>query len=151
VAKLPTTEGVAVAWLSTLALPGVATTLPKLDAWPVMGGTVRGFVQVDGVVGSRVLGGVRCPIVSVSTWAAVPGSDNPQWGAANDLAETVWTSVEPNARFLSSVRVQQSAKHDAALVHSVYGVAEPRRVPDPDASRAHFVLEAALMWTKAGA
>lgn len=143
----PTAEGVAVAWLSTLALPAVATSLPKLEAWPVLGGTVRAFCVVDGVVGSRVFdNGLRAPIVSVSTWAAVPGSDNPQWGAANELAERVW---QPTYERFEPVRVQQSAKHAAAFVHSVYGVTEPRRVPDPETGYAHFVSEVAVVWTRA--
>lgn len=143
----PTAEGVAVAWLSTLALPAVATALPALTSWPVLGGTVKAFVVVDGVVGSRIFdNGLRAPVISVSTWAAVPGSDNPQWGAANELAERVWA---PTQERFEPVRVQQSAKHAAAFVHSVYGVAEPRRVFDPDSGYAHFVSEVAVVWTRA--
>lgn len=143
----PTAEGVAVAWLSTLALPAVATSLPALTSWPVLGGTVKGFAVVDGVVGSRVFeSGLRAPVISVSTWAAVPGSDNPQWGAANELAERVWVKTHET---FEPVRVQQSVKHAPAFVHSVYGIAEPRRVPDPETGYAHFVSEVAIVWTRA--
>lgn len=143
----PTAEGVAVTWLKTLALPGVATSLPALTTWPVMSGTVRGFAIVDGVVGSRIFdNGLRAPVISVSTWAAVPGSDNPQWGAANELAERVW---EKTYERFEPVRVQQSAGHAPAFVHSVYGVAESRRVFDPETGYAHFVSEVAIVWTRA--
>ena len=146
-AKRATSEGVAVAWARTLELPAVATSLPALSTWPVLSGTVRGFVVVDGVVGSRVLGtAVRVPVISFSTWAAVPNSDQPQWGAANDMAEILWETQF--ARPFNPVRVRQGTTHRWALVQSVHGIQEPRRVPDVDESRAHFVTELALMWTE---
>lgn len=144
-----TAEGVAVAWCSTLAVPAVATTLPELSTWPIFAGTtVRGFVIVDGVVGSRIMGnGMRVPVISFSSWAAVQNSDRPQWGAANEMIERIWAQTQRHG--FPSVRVQQGASYREAYVHSVYGVSEPRRVPDPDTSRAHYVSEIAMMWTEA--
>lgn len=143
-----TAEGVAVAWATGLALvPAVATTLPELSSWPIFSGsTVRGFVTL-GVVGSRPRGTkLRESVISFDTWAAVLNSDRPQWGAANNMAETLWS--ETTRHEFVPVRVQQHAAYFPAYVHSVHGIQEPRRVPDPDESRAHFVTEIALLWAE---
>lgn len=144
--KRATSEGVAVAWARTLAVPAVATSLPTLDQWPVLAGSVRGFVTVDAIVGGAGRDtALRAPVVSFSTWAAVPDSDRPQWGAANDLAEIIREQCV--ATPFVPVRVQQDAYHREAMVLSVWGVApEPRRVPDPDQSRAHYVLDIGMRW-----
>jgi len=142
----PTTEQLAVAWLSTLALPGVATTLPKLDAWPVYAGTIRGFVTVGIVGGATRDTALRAPVISVGTWAAVPGSDNPQWGAASQLAEIVAAATFPHE--FVPIRFTQSVKYAPALVHTAKLVSEPRRVPDPDSSYAHFETEVMIVWSE---
>lgn len=142
-----TAEGVAVAWATGLALPAVATTLPALSAWPIFSGTsVRGFVTV-GIVGSVPRGnGMRESVASFDTWAAVLNSDRPQWGAANELAERLWTETLRGE--FPTVRVQQHASYFPAYVHSVHGIQEPRRIPDQDESRAHYATEIAIMWTE---
>ena len=152
---LPTTPGVAIGWLKTLALPGVASKLPKLEAWPVYNGTIRGFVTVDvvGTAGRASNTGatardtpMRTPILSVGTWAAVPNSDNPQVGAANQLAEVIVDAVYASP--FPPVRLRQSASYDYALVQSAGLISEPREVQDPDASVAHFITEISLYWTR---
>lgn len=141
----PNSEAVAVAWLSGLLPVGVATTLPKLASWPVYSGTVKGFATVS-IVGGRTFDtGLRMPVVSVGTWAAVEGSDNPQWQAAMQLAELV---LVPAFALFESVTVRPSVKYDLARVQSVRLNAEPRRVPDPDASMAHIETELILAWTE---
>lgn len=145
----PDSESVAVAWLS-LALPvGVATTLPKLTSWPVYSGTnVRGFATVTIAGGRTFESGLRAPIVSVGTWAAVDGSDQPQYGAAVQLAELVVASCFAEDGRTPAVRVRKTNKYRYASVRSVRLNAEPRRVPDQDASVAHFETEIELFWTE---
>ncbi len=144
----PDSESVAVAWLS-LALPvGVATTLPKLSSWPIYSGSnVRGFATVTIVGGRTFESGLRAPIVSVGTWAAVDASDQPQYGAAIQLAALVVASCFEDGRS-PAVSVRKSSKYAYASVRSVRLNAEPRRVPDQDASVAHFETEIELFWTE---
>ncbi len=141
----PTSESVAVAWLSAWFPVGVGTTLPRPGTWPVFTGTVKGFGTVSIVGGRTVTGFGRMPVVSLGTWAAVDGSDNPQWGAASQLAERLVRRTQETDFVPQYVR--QSAKYERALVHSISLVAEPRRIPDPDASAAHFETEFVLVWT----
>jgi hypothetical protein len=141
----PNSEAVAVAWLSSLLPVGVATTLPKLASWPVYSGTVKGFATVNIVGGRTYENALRMPVVSIGTWAGVDGSDNPQWQASAQLAELV---LVPCFEVMAPVRVRPSAKYAEALVHSVRLNAEPRRMPDPDASVAHFETEIILAWTE---
>lgn len=146
--KRATSEGVAVAWARTLPLPGVSTSLPDLSTWPVLAGTLRGFVTVDAIVGgARRDTGLRMPVVSFSAWAAVPDSDRPQWGAANDLIEII--REQNDASPFVPVTVTQDAKHRSARVLSVWCPGgEPRRVQDVDESRAHYVLDVAIQWAE---
>lgn len=142
---LPTSESVAVAWLSGWFPVGVATSLPKPGSWTAYAGAVQGFATVSIVGGRTVAGFGRMPVVSLGTWAAVPSSDNPQWGAASQLAERI-VRVCQATEFVPTY-VRQSVKYERALVHSVRLNAEPRRIPDPDASAAHFETEFVLVWT----
>ncbi len=142
----PDSESVAVAWLSALLPVGVATSLPVPSAWPVFSGSVRGFATVTIAGGATSDVYLRRPVVSVGTWAAVPGSDNPQWGAAAQLAEII--VAECLALTPSVTVVRKSLKYAPALVHSVRLNAEPRRIADPDASAAHFETEFVLTWTE---
>lgn len=144
----PDSESVAVAWLGAVLPVGVATSLPKPGTWSAFSGTIQGFATVT-IAGGRTHDyGLRQPVVSVGTWAAVPGSDSPQWGAAAQLAEIV---VAECLVLIPSVRtVRKSSKYAEALVHSVRLLAEPRRIPDPDASAAHFETEFVLSWTEKG-
>lgn len=145
VLNYPTSESVAVAWLLSWFPVGVATSLPKPGTWSVFSGTVQGFGTVA-IVGGRVVPSFgRMPIVSLGTWAAVPSSDNPQWGAASQLAEKLVRKTK--GQDFQPVYVRQSDKYERALVHSVSMVAEPRRIADPDASAAHFETEFLLVWT----
>jgi hypothetical protein len=141
----PTSEAVAVAWLSTWFPVGVATSLPKPGTWSTLSGSIQGFATVS-IVGGRIAGGFgRMPVVSLGTWAAVPGSDNPQWGAASQLAEKIVRLAQTPT--FDPVFVRQRAGYERALVHSISLVSEPRRIPDPDASAAHFETEFVLVWT----
>lgn len=151
--KLPTAELVAVAYgKRILALAGltapVVTTLPDVASW-----SSTGAVQVDGIVGSTGReNNLRDVVVAFSGWGARPGSDKPPWGQANGLLEIIRDSafmdlgdgleleLEP-ANTYRSVRVQ------SVTTQGVQG--EPRRMADPDTSRAHYVMELRLFWTVA--
>lgn len=142
----PSSENVAVAWLSAWFPVGVATRLPKPGTWTVYSGTVQGFATVTVAGGTTRYGRGRFPVISVGTWAAVPGSDNPQWGAADQLAQLI---VDETKRVdFAPTYVRTSAKYATALVHSVHLTAEPRRIPDQDESMAHFETEIVLIWTE---
>jgi hypothetical protein len=138
-----TDEFVAGALLSDLLPVPAATTLPKLEVWPVYLGTIRGFATVGIVGGGELENALEDPVVSVGTWAAVPGSDNPQWGAAAQLASIVWRIAKE--RFVPRT-YRQSVKYEPACVLSVSPVARPRRINDPDTSIAHFETEIRLHW-----
>lgn len=142
----PDSESVAVAWLSARLPVGVATTLPKLASWSDYSG-VKGFATVTIVGGRTFESGLRAPIVSVGTWAAVPSSDQPQWGASVQLASIVIASCFEDGR-MPAPRVRKSDKYLYASVRSVRLNAEPRRVPDVDASVAHFETEIEMFWTE---
>ena len=144
----PTAEGVAVAYLRTIKAPNmVATTLPALSSWPVVTSNVRGFVVVDGVVGGSGRDtALRVPVMGVSSWAAVPDSDQPQWGAANSIAEDIVAAIYNEAS--RPVLVQQGASYDQALIQSMTLLAEPRRLEDPDTGRARFVMDLVIAWTR---
>lgn len=145
----PDSESVAVAWLSARLPVGVATTLPKLSTWPIYSGTaVRGFATVTIVGGRTFESGLRAPIVSVGTWAGVDGSDQPQHGAAIQLAALVVASCFGEDGRTPAISVRKSNKYAYASVRSVRLNAEPRRVPDQDASVAHFETEIEMFWTE---
>jgi hypothetical protein len=145
---LPTDEYVASALLSDLLAVPAATSLPKLDQWPVFSGTIRAFVTVDIVGGGANANRLQDPVVSVHTWAAVPGSDNPQWGAAAQLGHRVWDASQE--RDFEPRTYRQSAKYVPALVLGLSPVARPRRIPDPDASMAHFATEVRVHYVPEG-
>lgn len=147
--KLPTGELVAVAYakaaLSRASLTApVSTTLAAVTAW-----STTGALQVTGVVGGVARDtDLRDMVVSFDSWAARPGSDKPPWGQANELVEVIrssafwdWTEdleldLEP-AGVYSPVRVQGAVPVSP----------EPRRIPDQDASRAHYSLDFRIFWT----
>jgi hypothetical protein len=142
----PDSESVAVAWaLATLPV-GAATSLPRAGAWTTFLGTVQGFATITVAGGRTTDYGLRLPVISFGTWASVPGSDNPQWGAASQLAEII---VAECLKLVPDVRtVQKSPKYAPAFIQSVRLNAEPRRVPDQDESVAHFETEVIMAWTE---
>ncbi len=144
---LPTDEFVAAALLSDLLPVPAATSLPKPGTWPVWTGSTQAFATVSIVGGGANANRLEDPVVSVSTWANVPGSDNPQWGAAAQLAALVWDAAGEGSFVPRTYR--QSAKYVPVLVQSLSRVARPRRVPDTDASMAHFATEVRVHYVPA--
>jgi hypothetical protein len=151
--KLPTAELVAVAYAKRiLNLAGytapVVTTLPGVETWKD-----TGAVQVDGIVGSTSReNNIRDVVVALSAWGARPGSDKPPWGQANGLLEPIRDSAFLDWSNAMPLDLEPANTYSPVLVQSVttLGVqGEPRRVPDPDTSRAHYVMELRLFWTVA--
>jgi hypothetical protein len=140
---LPTPEYVATALLSDLLPVPAATRLPKPGTWPIYAGTIQGFATVSIVGGFAGQTLLRRSVVSVGTWTNIPGSDEPQWGAASQLAEIV---VDASRRPFVQRTYRQSAKYVSATVNSLWFISEPRRIPDPDASMAHFETEVGVSW-----
>lgn len=142
----PTPMGTAIAWLSTF-MPAVASNLPALDSWPVLSAPVRTFTVVPMVVGGSSLDTpLRVPIVQVETWAAVPGSDKLQLGAAEQQAEEIVTRIYADP--FVPVLVRQRTGYDQALVQSARLLTEPRRLDDPDTGYARFVMDMELAWVR---
>lgn len=151
--KMPTGELVAVAYAKrALALAGltapVVTTLPDVAGWKD-----TGAVQVDGIVGSTSRDNdLRDMVASFSGWGARPGSDKPPWGQANGLLEAVRAGAFVDLGTGMDLDLEPAGVYSPVLLQGVstQGVqAEPRRVPDPDTSRAHYVVELRLLWTVA--
>jgi hypothetical protein len=149
-AEHPTATGTMITWLQGFMPAGaVASNLPKIDSWPVLSGTVRGFVTVPLVAGGTVhYAGVRVPVLQVETWAAIPGSDKPQYGAAEQLAEDIVSAAGSLNSGGSSVRVLQRAGYNEALIHAVASLTEPRRLDDPDTGYARYLMDLSLAWVE---
>lgn len=144
----PTATGTMIAWLGTFA-PAVASNLPEITSWPVLSGTVRGFVTVPTVAGGTVhYAGVRVPVLQVETWAGVPSSDRPQYGAAEQLAEDIVAAANALNGTGSSVLVRQRAGYSQAMIQSVPFMTEPRRLDDPDTGYARYLMDLALAWVE---
>lgn len=145
-ADLPTDEGVAVAWLRSLPgmVAGAATNLPRnVATW-----ADHGFVVVGVVGGPARDTALMSPVLSLDCWAVTPDTDTPPWGESSGIATFIRDSVFQEDNF--PVIVQQTpGTFRPALVQSASLVSPyPRRVPDPDLSRAHYVLELSLHWTE---
>lgn len=151
--KRPTGELVAVAYAKRiLTLAGftapVVTTLPDVSSW-----SSTGAVQVDGIVGNVAKeNNLRDMVVSFSGWGARPGSDKPPWGQANGLLEPIRDSAFLDWADALELELEPAGTYAPVRVQSAVtlGVqSEPRRMPDPDTSRAHYVMELRLLWTVA--
>lgn len=141
---LPSSEIVAVAWVRQIPdfTGGVATRLPRSEQWPA-----AGFVTVSVVGGVAWDTNLHTPVLSVDIWGVNPDSDRPPHGRTCALAEIVRDAVYRDDLYPMRV-VPAPGDYYPALVQSAYLVSpEPRRVPDLDQSRSHYVLELALNWT----
>lgn len=147
--KLPTGELVAVAYgkvvLARAAVTApVSTTLAPVTAWS---GT--GALQVTGIVGGVARDNdLRDMVVSFDSWAARPGSDKPPWGQANELVELVRSSAFWDWTDALPLDLEPAGVYLPVRVMGARPVSpEPRRIPDQDASRAHYSLDFRLFWT----
>lgn len=147
--KLPTVELVAIAWAKSvltgagITLPPIVTKLPDVAGW-----VSTGAVQVVGTGGGMVHDtNLRDSVVSFEGWAARPDSDKPPYGQANGLLEFLRDACYGDSRYPLALELEPAATYKAVRVLSVVPVnAEPRRIPEPDASRAHFSQDLRLFW-----
>jgi hypothetical protein len=151
VVKLATDELVAVAFGKwALARAGltapVVTTLPDVSGW-----ASTGAVQVTGVTGTTTHDTpLHDVVVSYEGWAARPGSDKPPWGQANGLLAGIadasyadwWDLVVP-------LTLEPAGVYQSVVVQGAIVLMWPRRLADPDASRAHYSMDLRLIWTVA--
>lgn len=139
--KTPPSEMVGVAWLN--ALSGLdapaATSLPSGTAW-----SATGFVVVE-VVGTGHMPDVpsRVPIFRCHAWALASGSSNAPYSHASGIAGIIWSAAMDGLALGPLVIKPGFAR---ALVQSTWPVSELQRIPDPDASRAHYVVDIGLRW-----
>lgn len=145
--KLPTGELVAVAygkWVLGLTVP-VVTNLPTVESW-----VTTGALQIEGIVGTRTReNNIRDMIVSYGGWAARPGSDKPPYGQANGLLEDVRDTAYRDWSEAVPLALEPAGVYLPVLVQGARPETEPRRIPDPDTSRAHYTMDFRLIWTVA--
>ena len=147
-AEHPTATGTMIKWL-TPYVPAVASNLPALSSWPVLSGNVRGFVTIPLVAGGTVhYYGTRVPVLQVETWAAVLSSDQPQYGAAEQIAEDIVAAVNDLNASGSPVLVRQRTGYAQALVQCAPMMTEPRRLDDPETGYARYLMDLALAWVE---
>lgn len=144
---LPTTERVAVAWLSAaLSGPSVGLELPgDPSTW-----LDEGFVQVQALPGGSADVDTperRRPVVQVDLWAAGGSSSiSPRWNLAGQLAEALRVATETQNY---GATVALPGDYDDARVQAVYFLTEPRRIPDDPSGYARMTVDLALDWVRA--
>lgn len=146
----PYAEQVAVEWVKVMragqvGADAVATTVPSAAQWPLVG-TSRVFVQVVGTGGGAV-GDTpyHRDIVSLDVWATKDNSDRPPLGLASTVAQGLWLVA------MDAVGGQVTVSGKTVRVDSTRPIsASPRRIPDPDLSRAHYTLDVEISWTEEG-
>jgi len=148
-AKRPTGELVAVAFgKAVLAMAGkptvpVVTTLPAATVW-----AATGALQVGGIVGTTTRDtDLRDMVVSWEGWATRPNSDKPPWGQANELLEDIRAAAFWDwADAALPLDLEPAGVYEPVLVQGVVPVTDPRRMADPDTSRAHYTMDLRLIW-----
>ena len=149
----PTSELVAVAWLSTidgLTSAMVATTLPP-DVAPdntPAAWVSTGFITVSVVGGSpNYQLPVKKPVMQIDTWATKPGSNKPPWGMANALAETVRYATLDRYHISRPLTITANGvAYPGANVMSAWVMTEPRRLYSDAADYAHYSFDVMFEW-----
>lgn len=147
--NLPTSPLVAEAWVKSIpGFPaGVATVRPAdAETWSATGFVV---VSVVGSAGAVDLAAQRRPIVSMDAWGVSINSSKPPRGQTANLLELIRAATEDFQPVL--VTPGPTGVYRPALVQDAWMVtAEPREIPDPNASYAHFTADVGLAWVVAG-
>lgn len=147
-------ELVARAWLRSLGLTNVGTTLPQdRSSW-----SAEGFVQVTitGDASHRYFK-LRRPAITAVCWATNPASANsphpnmqsqtPPWGKANDLAEAIVNGCydfTPSTLSLGVTGAPTVRTLEAVLIST------PRRVSGDDGEYARYTVDFQLNWNTTG-
>lgn len=143
-----TSESVAVAWLKSLGLTAVATTVPEdSSTW-----YQTGFVQVE-KTGARVdpYLKLRSNVITCHIWAARQNrnSQNPPWGQANEIAETIVDGCYDDSKSADiGLTLPASVGSLPVKVLSVWLIQDPTRAPSDDQSMAHYVCDLQISWVQ---
>jgi len=142
-ARYPTPEQVAIAWVSSIdEVPDgkVATSLPADPTqWP------DGFVTVLSVGGaSSVYVPLSRPVISIDCWANNPSSSKPPWGKAGSLAGSILAATYATKELRQFTVLP--GYHPVQFM-SVYPLAEPRRVPGDESGFAHYQFDVTFVYT----
>jgi len=145
--KHANSELVAVAFLQTILgqSGGVGAKLPADESsWKD-----SGFAQITVVGGSpSVYAPLRRPVFEVKATAVAPGSKQPPWYVANDLAERILAGCY--GAYLSPVEAILPTPYERAFVQSAYALTEARRVGGDDSSYARYQFDLQINWVGGG-
>jgi hypothetical protein len=137
-----THELVATAWAATC--PGITadmvdTVLPRDAAsW-----ATKGFVTVTVAGGSSEVNfRLGAPVITYQCWANQPGTDQPPWGKARNLAESIRAGT-----YVSQEIALTLPADEHATVYTTYAVGEPRRVYGDNGDWAAYTLDVLLNWS----
>lgn len=142
------TESVAIAWLKSLGLTAVSTTVPEdHTTW-----YQTGFVQVE-KTGSRVdpYLKLRSNVITCHIWAARQdrNSQNPPWGQANQIAELIVDGCYDRAKSSGVVLTLPSSLGSLPVtVLSAWLIQDPTRAPSDEQFMAQYVLDFQLSWVQ---
>lgn len=152
----PTSELVAVAWLSAYVLDEqgdtiesqIGTTLPKDNtAW-----ADKGFLQASSIPGGRSPDldvPLRLPVVQLDGWACTPGSNKPPWHLANRLLELVRLTTEAAQTGNYGKPLVVKTGYLNVRVQAAYLISEPGRVTDDPSGFARYTADLAIDWVPA--
>lgn len=143
-----TTESVAVAWLKSLGLTAVATTVPEdTSTW-----YQTGFVQVE-KTGARVEPylKIRSNVITCHIWAARQdrNAQNPPWGQANQIAELIVDGCYDLSKSTGVVLTLPASLGSLPVtVLSTWLIQDPTRAPSDEQFMAHYVLDLQISWVQ---
>lgn len=135
-------EAVAKAWIGQLAgftAAMVGETLPRDNAtW-----ATSGYVTVTWAGGSTVPEyRLESPVMDVRGWAVTPGSDDPPWNKARNLALT----VQAGTYSLTPWFLELPSCSENAVVKTAYVLGKPRRAFGDFGDYAVYALNLVLNW-----
>lgn len=142
------TETVAVAWLKSLGLTAVGTTVPEdHTSW-----YATGFVQVE-KTGTRIdpYLKLRSNVITCHIWAARQdrNAQNPPWGQANQIAELIVDGCfDPSKSAGVALTLPASVGALPVTVLSAWLIQDPTRAPSDEQFMAHYVLDLQMSWVQ---
>ncbi|WP_158697823.1 hypothetical protein [Streptomyces prunicolor] len=142
------TESVAVAWLKSLGLTQVATTVPEdHTTW-----YTTGIVQVEktGAVVDPFLK-LRSNVITCHVWAARQdrNAQNPPWNQANQIAELISDACYDSSKSVNiGLTLPASLGSLPVKVLSAWLIQDPTRAPSDEQFMAHYVLDLQISWVQ---
>jgi hypothetical protein len=154
----PTTDLVAVAWISSIPdIPAgsCATSMPNQEDWPVGPDGISRFITARVVGGTPMTGTapVAHPVLEISAWATKVGTNKPPWHAAAQLCEIIRIASYGRTlgvfgrplTFSPGGRQYATATVTGVMLHT-----EPRRMYADPRNYAHYQFDAGMFWKEAG-